>query len=81
MEKNRFHIFFFNGREYIDQKLPEESDKNGPDTLQQFFFSVGEGIKHWHHFIVENAQKQKFLSISHKISKANYTKVYSRIDP
>ena len=27
--------FFFNGRGYFDQKLPEESDKNGPDALQR----------------------------------------------
>ena len=34
MEKNRPQIFFFNERGYFDQKLPEESNKNGPDALQ-----------------------------------------------
>ena len=33
-EKNRPQIFFFDERGYIDQKLPEESNKNGPDALQ-----------------------------------------------
>ena len=33
-EKNHPQIFFFNERGYIDQKLPEESNKNGPDALQ-----------------------------------------------
>ena len=27
-------IFFFNERGYFDQKLPEKSNKNGPDALQ-----------------------------------------------
>ena len=30
-------IFSFIGRGYFNQKLPEESDKNGPDALQQRF--------------------------------------------
>ena len=33
-EKNRPQIFIFDERGYIDQKLPEESKKNGPDVLQ-----------------------------------------------
>ena len=32
-EKNRPQIFFFSERGYIDQKLSEESSKNGPDAL------------------------------------------------
>ena len=36
MEKNRPQISsFFGGKGYFDQKLPEESDKNGPDALQR----------------------------------------------
>ena len=37
MEKNRPQIIFFNWRGCFDQKLPEESDKNGPDALQRWF--------------------------------------------
>ena len=32
-------IFFFIKRGYFDQKLPGESDKNGPDALQQQFLT------------------------------------------
>ena len=32
-------IFFFIERGYFDQKLPGESDKNGPDALQQQFLT------------------------------------------
>ena len=35
MEKNCPQIFFLIGRQYFDQKLPEESDKDDPDALQQ----------------------------------------------
>ena len=33
-EKNRPQIFIFDERGYIDQKLPAESNKNGPEALQ-----------------------------------------------
>ena len=32
-------IFFFIERGYFDQKLPGESDKNGPDALKQRFLT------------------------------------------
>ena len=32
-------IFFFIERGYFDQKLPGESDKNGPDALQRRFLA------------------------------------------
>ena len=35
MEKIAPKYFFFIGRGYFDQKLPEESDKNGPVALQR----------------------------------------------
>ena len=31
------YLFFFSGRGYFDQKLPKESDKNGPAALQLWF--------------------------------------------
>lgn len=34
-----FLIFFFIERGYFDQKLPKESDKNGPDALQLQFLA------------------------------------------
>ena len=36
-ETNHPQIFFSNERGYIDQKLPEKSNKNGPDALQLRF--------------------------------------------
>ena len=33
-EKNRPQIFLFGERGYIDQKLTEESNKNGSDALK-----------------------------------------------
>ena len=39
MEKNCPQIsFFFSGRGDSDQKLPEKSDKNGPDALREVSF-------------------------------------------
>ena len=32
-------IFFLIKRGYFDQKLPEESEKNSPDALQQQFLA------------------------------------------
>ena len=36
-KKSPPYIFFCNETRYIDQKLPEESNKNGPDSLQTRF--------------------------------------------
>ena len=33
-KKSPPNIFFSNEKGYFDQKLPEESNKNGPDALQ-----------------------------------------------
>ena len=42
LEENRPQIFFSNERGYFDQKLPEKSNKNGPDALQiQFLVGIG----------------------------------------
>ena len=35
--------------------------------------SIGEGIKHWQLFVIDNAQNKKFISIVHE--------EYFRIDP
>ena len=37
-EKIAPKYFFFNERGNIEEKIPEESNKNGPDTLQVQFF-------------------------------------------
>ena len=34
MQKPSLLLFLIIKRRYFDQKLPEKSDKNGPDTLQ-----------------------------------------------
>ena len=38
-KKSTLSNFFFIERGYFDQKLPGESDKNGPDALQQRFLT------------------------------------------
>ena len=42
MDKNRPQIFFSDEWGYFDQKLPAESNKNGPDALQiQLLVGIG----------------------------------------
>ena len=39
IKKSILSNFFFIERGYFDQKLPGESDKNGPDALQRRFLA------------------------------------------
>ena len=46
---------------------------------EQFFFSAGEGIEHWHHFEIDGAQNKRFVGIVHEKSLANYTRNMSEL--